>query len=383
MYKEVELSEIADFISGFAFSSSKFIFEKTESSLPIIRIQNVNSGEEEFVFWEEAYNEKFLVNKGDLLLSMSGDFKIRIWDKEPALLNQRIVKIIPKEEVNLDYMLFLIENKIDELTNLGKKSIISNLSLEDLKKLKVNIPTSKELQRSIASKLNKVIDIMNKRQSQITALDELTQSVFLKTFRNEMKSNMVELGNVLESLKYGTSEKSTKEGYPVLRIPNIKNGEIDETDLKFCDLKDKAYQSYRLETGDILFVRSNGNQSYVGRCATVSFKQEGYIYASYLIRVKVKSTIAKPEFISYYLNTRFGRKDVLKKARTSAGQYNINTKGLSELRIPLPSIDKQREFVDFANSIRNKKDELKQSLNSMEELYNSLLKKAFKGKLFK
>lgn len=287
----------------------------------------------------------------------------------------KVLENIVPDKVLTKYIFYYLSSV--DIPNTGY-----NRHFKYLKEIVIPVPGI-EMQLKLVEIFDNVRNLIIKRESQVEALDELIQSIFFQSFSTELNNNMVELGEVLESLKYGTSEKSTKEGYPVLRIPNINNGEIDETDLKYCDLPVKKYQSYRLEKDDILFVRSNGNQAYVGRCATVSSKQEGYIYASYLIRAKVNVGIVVPEFISYYLNTSFGRKDVLKKARTSAGQYNINTKGLSELKIPLPDIDKQDEFVTLLHSIQEKKNTLKNSLNIMEELYNVLLQNAFKGELFK
>lgn len=387
-FTEYELGELGDIITGKTpkksnntyYNSNEVIFIKPDD-MTVNNIKYISTANE-FVSSQGAATGR-VVGKGTVLVTCIGIIgKIGIVDTDEAIFNQQINAIIPNEKLILGkYLAYVLHSMQKMLQEKANAPIVPIINKSDFSKIKVLVPDI-DYQKRVISVLDKSQALIHKRQSQIAALYELTQSVFLKKFRNEMKRNMVELGNVLESLKYGTSEKSTKEGYPVLRIPNIKNGVIDETDLKFCDLEGKAYESFRLEMGDLLFVRSNGNQSYVGRCATVSVNQEGYVYASYLIRAKVKSTIAKPEFISYYLNAPFGRKDVLKKSRTSAGQYNINTKGLSELRIPLPTIDKQNEFVDFLVSIQNKSDNLKVSLNLMEELYNSLLQKAFKGELF-
>lgn len=320
--------------------------------------------------------------KGTVLIAMYGatigNCSILNFD---ASTNQACAAFNPIDEVLPEYLYFYLNSIKRELIEKGVGGAQPNISLGILKKIKIPLISIDE-QRNIIEQLTQAMELIDKRQSQITVLDDLTQSVFFNMFNIELKNNMIELKNVIESLKYGTSEKATENGYPVLRIPNINNGEIDETDMKYCNLEKKAFESYKLEKGDILFVRSNGNQSYVGRCATITSKQEGYIYASYLIRAKVKSNIILSEFITFYLNTAVGRKGVLKKARTSAGQYNINTKGLGELIIPLPNIDKQSEFIALLNDIQNKKGNLKNSLKEMRELYNALLQKAFKGELF-
>lgn len=389
MVNKVYLGDVCDIQGGFAFKSNEFLLE----GVPVLKIANIKSNNEVIFEGKTDYITKenydkyknFEVTKGDILVALSGATtgKFGIYDSvENALLNQRVARIRMKGDLVLPEYIYYYMNLLEsEIYRKAEGAAQPNISTAELGKMKITL-LSKEEQFEIV-KLLKIADSMiKKRQSQITALDELTQSVFFKMFNIELKNNMIELKNVIESLKYGTSEKATENGYPVLRIPNINNGEIDETDMKYCNLEKKAFESYKLKKGDILFVRSNGNQSYVGRCATITSKQDGYIYASYLIRAKVKSNIILSEFITFYLNTSVGRKGVLKKARTSAGQYNINTKGLGELIIPLPNIDKQSEFIALLNDIQNKKGNLKNSLKEMRELYNALLQKAFKGELF-
>ena len=96
------------------------------------------------------------------------------------------------------------------------------------------------------------------------------------------------VGEVIESLKYGTSQKCSyeKRGVPVLRIPNIEQGVINHSDLKYAELQDKEFQQLRLRSGDILMIRSNGSVSLVGKSALVREIDEGFAYAGYLIRLR-------------------------------------------------------------------------------------------------
>ena len=75
-----------------------------------------------------------------------------------------------------------------------------------------------------------------------------------------------------------------------LRIPNIIHGNIDFEDLKYAVLPDSDIQRYGLREGDIIFIRTNGNREYVGRCAVYHQNSNIHAFASYLIRVtKLKS----------------------------------------------------------------------------------------------
>jgi type I restriction enzyme S subunit len=75
----------------------------------------------------------------------------------------------------------------------------------------------------------------------------------------------VTLGQLIDEPKYGTSKKCDykTDGMGVLRIPNIINGFIDNSDLKFAEFDENEIKTYRLKEGDILTIRSNGSVSLV------------------------------------------------------------------------------------------------------------------------
>ncbi|RZJ83938.1 MAG: hypothetical protein EOO20_21915, partial [Chryseobacterium sp.] len=146
--KEFMLSEILDLQDGFAFPSS--IYTKKSQDIKLIRIQDVNGKSEpknvripkDFMF---SNKEKFLVRKGDYLLSLSGaaGFNLIKWSGEDGYLNQRITKLTFKSEFHSyfieDYQESIIGQVYDELNSLGN-SANNNLSRKDISRIKINIP---------------------------------------------------------------------------------------------------------------------------------------------------------------------------------------------------------------------------------------------------
>src|SRR5207249_6190070 len=111
------------------------------------------------------------------------------------------------------------------------------------------------------------------------------------------------VGEVVESLKYGTAQKCSyeKRGVPVLRIPNITDGTIRHSDLKYTELPEKEFQQLRLIPGDILLIRSNGSVSLVGKCALARKADRDFAYAGYLIRLRPDFGKVSPEFLNLTL----------------------------------------------------------------------------------
>ncbi len=148
---EFPLSQIFNLQDGFAFPSS--CFTKNPADVKLIRIQDINekSNPKEIripTTFKFPNKEKFVVNKGDYLLSLSGaaGFNIKKWNGERGYLNQRITLIKLKEEYTDQliegYELIIFKQIYKELNSLGT-SQNNNLSRNDLKKITIKIPVTK------------------------------------------------------------------------------------------------------------------------------------------------------------------------------------------------------------------------------------------------
>jgi type I restriction enzyme S subunit len=166
--------------------------------------------------------------------------------------------------------------------------------------------------------------------------------------------SVVELGSILEFVQYGTSEKAntSSDGTPILRMNNIIDGQLDFTRLKYIQLPEREHMKLLLRDGDILFNRTNSKE-LVGKCAVFHAKGE-YVFASYLIRLRVIADQASPDFIAYAMNSSIGRLQIDALSRQIIGQANINTDELRSLRVPLPPLPIQSDIVRRIEEDRQK-----------------------------
>jgi len=162
------------------------------------------------------------------------------------------------------------------------------------------------------------------------------------------------LGQIVDMVQYGTSDKANElgKGTAVLRMNNIHEGVLRPYPLKHVELADKERQSLLLRDGDILFNRTNSKE-LVGKCAVFHEKGE-YVFASYLIRVRVSLAVADPDFIAFILNGSIGRQQIDSMSRQIIGQANINSQELRSLRIPLPPLPIQKQLVAELTAAREK-----------------------------
>ena len=266
----------------------------------------------------------------------------------------------------------------------NKTTGIINLQLDRYLDEKINVPSFVK-QQQIVQILDTADTFRQKRKEQLNLFDDYLKSVFFEMFGdpiiNEKGWGQMFLREVSSDMKYGTnvkcSDRSQQSTVPVLRIPNIFKGDIDLSDLKYGKIESKEFEKLLLKKGDLLFVRTNGNPDYIGRCAVFTLDGE-YINASYLIRVRLKAQSKLTSFFIYYVVTLPSyRSKIARESRTTAGNYNINTQGLKSLKIIQPPVSLQNKFASIAEHIEQTKQKMRASLDEMDNHFNALMQRCF------
>jgi len=185
----IQLKDICQSLSGYAWRSSRFNFER--DGIPIIRIQNVGkNSSSDYAYWSNEYSEKFLVHTDDLLITLSGSFKVDIWKGGKALLNQRIVKLTPSKEVDKSWLFHNLKSQVKKIERLAKHALVSNISVSDLLRITINLPPLVE-QRRIAKILDKENRLKCLASVSLEKIEELNRQLFIDKFgkRNEPYEN--------------------------------------------------------------------------------------------------------------------------------------------------------------------------------------------------
>ena len=193
------------------------------------------------------------------------------------------------------------------------------------------------------------------------------------------------LGNAIDEPKYGTSKKCSYDikGIGVLRIPNVAHGVIDSEDLKYAMFDDAEVETYKLNEGDILTIRSNGSINLVGKCALIDANDTKYLYAGYLIRLRPNSEVVDGSYLINALNSIQLRQQIESKAKSTSGVNNINSGELQSLVIPMCSKEEQAISIKLVDEKLSSSDRLLEELNiqqiKAENNKQSILASAFQG----
>ncbi len=265
---------------------------------------------------------------------------------------------------------------------------LPRISIDEIMNVEIELPPLMEQERisgCLTEQLAAVEHARTAAQCRLAAASALSAAHFRDFFEGPESSawKMVRLGDICEGTgQYGTSVRSNnrQDGLPVLGMPHIHQGRIRWRNVSFVVLPPKEVEKYRLQIGDLLFNRTNSAE-LVGKTAVFDGAQDA-VFASYLIRFRLRKGVADPYFVSAFINSRKGRTFIEQRMARAAGQVNISASTMAEMPIPCPSIDVQRRIAEhLARVVFGEADRLteviRDELAAIEALPAALMREAF------
>jgi type I restriction enzyme S subunit len=380
--KIVELGSLVDILSGFAFDSK--LFNDSKNGIPLIRIRDVGKNFSK-TYYPGDYDNKFLVKKGDFLIGMDGDFRLSEWKGMDALLNQRVCKIAVKKtkELTKEYLLHFLPKELKLIEDTTSFATVKHLSVKKIQEIQIPLPPL-ETQQKIASILDAADTLRQKDKALLAKYDELTQALFLDMFGdiilNNKLFNIYKVSDVCRELFLGLTSKVDyveTGGFPLVRATDINKGVLDLRNVKYIsEVQHKKLTSRRItKRGDILISKSGS----LGTCAIVNTDIHFSTYES-IFTVRVNEEFLNNTFLVYLIrNDSFQRKLLGNQVGGTVAHLNLNM--FRDFEFPLPPLNLQTQFAERVANIEQQKAIAKASLEKSEELFNSLLQKAFKGEL--
>lgn len=234
-------------------------------------------------------------------------------------------------------------------------------------------------QTKIVDILDKAQELIDKRKEQIEQLDELVKSRFIEMFgdlncnpKGWKISNFKEFA-IIDTIMTKDFEKY--QNYPHIGIESIEKNTGNILEYKL--VKDSNIKSgkYVFDERHIIYskIRPNLNKvalpNFKGLCSADSYPIlciDGITNKNYL------GYVLRSEFFLNYILNFSGRTNIPK----------VNKEQLKGFNMPVPPIELQNQFSDFVTQVDKIKIEIENSLKELEDNFNSLMQKAFKGELF-
>ena len=144
--------------------------------------------------------------------------------------------------------------------------------------------------------------------------------------------------------------------------------------MKYIDIPDDEIEKCVVRKGDILFNRTNSIE-LVGK-TTVFDLPEDMVIAGYIIRVRLYERLL-PEVLSQYMNLE-ALKDILRSmAKGAVNQANINAQELQSIKVYIPDMELQKQFVAMKEQVNKSKVAVQKALDETQLLFNSLMQEYF------
>ena len=174
----MKVKDICTLQNGRAFKPEDWGLE----GLPIVRIQNLNDESAPFNYYSGEYSQIHEINNGELLFSWSGtpgtSFGAFRWYRGKGVLNQHIFKVLPKIDVDLDYLKYALNGNIDSIIAKAHGGVgLQHITKKELDEIEIPI-LPKEKQISVVGILQQGEAIIIKRKQQLYALDDLIKLRF-------------------------------------------------------------------------------------------------------------------------------------------------------------------------------------------------------------
>jgi type I restriction enzyme, S subunit len=347
------------------------------------------------------------VNPGDILVAKIGSIgKTGIYPKNArtAIIPANLLKFTVSKNVNFNYVFYYLNSR--GLQNRIKKIATATaqpaFNVTKFRKLRIPLPPLPE-QQAIVAKIEELLsDLENGKQQLQTAQQQLKvyrQSLLKWAFEGKLTNKKVKDGELpkgwkwvknKELLKYVTSGSrdwkqyySTK-GSRFVRTQDINSNKLNIENAAFVDLPEKVEGKRSLiEEGDILMIITG---AYVGKAAVIDFPiKDAYVSQSVALLKYQDKRISK--YLWYYFQaTGFG-KTFIEKLVYGVGRPVLSLENMREVDVLICPIEDQQQIIGELESkltVCDKiEDTISHSLQQAETLRQSILKKAFEGKLIK
>jgi type I restriction enzyme S subunit len=367
----------------FKISKGKKAIESSiETGLRYIQIGDLrNDNNMKYTF---SSTSNVLCTKDDILIAWDGANAGTVGYNLEGVIGSTLAKLTPKiKELNSGYVGRFLQSKFAYLREHCTGATIPHLSRPVLEGIQIPLPPLHQ-QQKIANILDAADALRQNDKALVAKYDELTQALFLDMFgdpvSNHKKWSVDTLGNYCKKIQIGPFGSQLhmsdyiEEGIPLINPTNIKKGCIEYmSSVKISDEKYDSLPNYHLNKGDIVMAR-RGDLSKIGVVDRVkSFCGTGSLY------LRLKENINS--VFCYWLLSHRSTIEKLYEQAQGVTMANLNKNIIIKLPIVIPPIELQNQFAERIAAIEEQKAIAQASLIKSEELFNSLLQKAFKGEL--
>jgi len=304
---------------------------------------------------------------------------------EPSYVSSHLATVMAGNDLLPEYLYFW--SLTIDAKQLTHDINYPSLRLSELGSAKIPLPPI-ETQRKIVTILEKAEETRKLRMRADGLANQLLQSVFFAMFGDPVKNSkgwkIYKLQDVAE-IRSGVTKGRKLAGKPVvsvpyLRVANVQDGYLDLNEIKTIEVLLSDVEKYALLEGDVLLTEG-GDPDKLGRGAVLHDEIPNCIHQNHIFRVRVNKKYLVPEFLSMLIGSAYGKMYFLKSAKQTTGIATINSTQLKKFPVLAPPTELQHKFAQIVEKVEVMRQNQKQSQQEIDNLFNALTQKAFKGEL--
>ena len=303
--------------------------------------------------------------------------------KISACTNQACAAFRRNDKVIPEYLYYFLKSQKEKFVKDGVGGAQPNISAGYLKKVEMELLLIKE-QRIVVDILDKITNIINRRNQELIALDELIKARFVEMFGdpkiNEKRWNSGIISDYYEvkggkRIPKGMGYSGEVTTHPYLRATDMKNETILDDDIHYID--DEVYEhikKYIVKGGDIYLTNVGVN---LGMAGVIPDKYDGANLTENAVKLVPKTEkIIDGRFLAHYINSP-GIQEYINERKMSVGIPKLAIFRIETMPLLLPPIDIQIQFVKLCNQVDKSKVAVQKALDETQLLFDSLMQQYF------
>ncbi|WP_457553287.1 restriction endonuclease subunit S [Desulfobacula sp.] len=407
-FSYIEIGKYLKLISGFPFSSGLF---SNEEGFPLIRIRDIQTSKIE-TYYKGPYLGTYVINRGDILVGMDGDFHVVKWWNYKGLLNQRILKIEVSNHnvISLRFIYYWLIPYIQKINDITAATTVKHLSIKDIEKASGLIPNIKK-QEKIASILESIDQTIEKTEALIHKYQQIKAGLMQDLFTRgvtadgklrpprehapelykespvgwipkewEVQSLKQRVGaeNIING-PFGSDLLTSElydEGVPVLYVQDIKPGYFKRISTKHVTKHKAIALSFcNVRENDVLVAKVGSPPCD----SCIYLYNEKAIVTQDVIRIRPSANI-NPEYISSLLNSPFGR-STIKKISIEGTRERVSLTEFKNIKIPIPNPEEQQTIGRMLSMSQKLIDKEKSKKSKLKKQKSGLMHDLLTGKV--
>jgi type I restriction enzyme, S subunit len=293
-----------------------------------------------------------------------------------------------KNTLFAEYLFFALQ--VAKFLGSNQAVMGQTLNSKSLAQIEIPLPPLED-QKRIARLLGKVEGLIAQRKQHLQQLDDLLKSVFLDMFgdpvRNEKGWEKRPFDDLLLGIESGSSPKCeariAEQGeWGILKLGAVTSCVFKEGENKALPQDVKPQMKDEVRKGDLLFSRKN-TYELVAACVYVFDTRPKLLLPDLIFRFVFKNDAKiNPIYMWKLLTSSSQRTKIQTLASGAAGSMpNISKANLRKASLPIPPFELQNQFAAIVEKVEGLKSRYQQSLTDLQNVYDALSQKAFKGEL--